>query len=123
MPGRFTVCDTLSGSKHNGALIFIEFENASATSLFRRVAGRRVSRCGARFEAGLSQVTDWLFRLDCARNWSEMERDFGIRQRRPLGLVVADRRSKVTPYDERAYFRLVEDSREGGWRQVIYWWS
>jgi DDE superfamily endonuclease len=46
------VCDTLSGSKRNGAFVLIEFEDASATSLFRRVAGRRVSRWGARVEAG-----------------------------------------------------------------------
>lgn len=93
------VCDTLSGSKRNGAFVLIEFEDAGEASLFRRVAGRRVSRWGARVEAGLSQVTDWLFRLDRARNSSEMERDFGTRQVRPLGLVVVGRRSEVTPYD------------------------
>jgi hypothetical protein len=93
------VCDMLSGSKRNGAFVFVEFEDASETSLFRRVVGRRVSRWGARVEAGLSQITDWLFRLDHARNSSEMERDFGTRQVRPLGLVVAGRRSEVTPYD------------------------
>jgi hypothetical protein len=93
------VCDTLSGSKRNGAFVFIEFEDASETSLFRRVAGRRASRWGARVEVGLSQITDWLFRLDRARNSREMERDFGTRQVRLLGLVVTARRSEVSPYD------------------------
>jgi hypothetical protein len=92
-------CDTLTGSRRNGAFVFIEFEDASETSLFKRPAGRRVSRWGSRVEAGLSQVTDWLFRLDRARNSSEMERDFGTRQVRPLGLVVAGRRSEVNLYD------------------------
>jgi hypothetical protein len=66
-------------------------------------ADRKVSRWGARVEAGLSQIADWLFRLDGARNTNEMEREFGSRQVRPVGLVVAGRRSEVTSYD---YARL-----------------
>jgi hypothetical protein len=93
------VCDTVSGSKRSGAFVFIEFEDAGESSLFRRSVGRRVSRWGRRVEAGLSQVTDWLFRLDRARNSSEMEREFGTRQVRPLGLVVVGRRMEVTSYD------------------------
>jgi hypothetical protein len=71
------VCDLITGSRLDGAFVLVEFEDASETSLFRAVAGRRVSRWGSRVEAGLSQITDWLFRLDSARNTDEMERDFG----------------------------------------------
>lgn len=97
------VCDVVTGSRLDGAFVFVEFEDASETSLFRRTADRKVSRWGARVEAGLSQVADWLFRLDGARNTNEMEREFGSRQVRPVGLVVAGRRSEVTSYD---YARL-----------------
>lgn len=93
------VCDVVTGSRLDGAFVLVEFEDASETSLFRAVAGRKVSRWGARAEAGLSQVTDWLFRLDGARNTNEMEREFGNRQVRPVGLVVAGRRSEVSSYD------------------------
>jgi hypothetical protein len=97
------VCDVVTGSRLDGAFVFVEFEDAGATSLFKAVAGRKVSRWGGRVEAGLSQVTDWLFRLDGARNSNEMEREFGNRHIRPVGLVVAGRRSEVSSYD---YTRL-----------------
>jgi hypothetical protein len=97
------VCDVVTGSRLDGAFVFVEFEDAGETSLFKAVAGRKVSRWGGRVEAGLSQVTDWLFRLDSARNTNEMEREFGNRQVRPVGLVVAGRRSEVSDYD---YTRL-----------------
>jgi Shedu protein SduA, C-terminal len=113
------VCDTVSGSKRTGGFVFVEFEDAGETSLFKSIEGRRVSRWGTRVEAGLSQVTDWLFRLDRARNSSEMEREFGTRQVRPLGLVVAGRRSEVTSYDlERLNWRS-EYSVIGGARIAI----
>src|ERR1700677_2967008 len=57
------VCDLVTGSKLDGAFVFIEFEDASATSLFRAAAGRKVSRWGNRVESGISQLTDWLFRI------------------------------------------------------------
>ena len=41
-------------------------------------------------------MTDWLFRRDRARDSSEMERDFGHRLVRSLGLVAAGRRSEVS---------------------------
>jgi hypothetical protein len=95
------VCDLVTGSKLDGAFVFVEFEDASKTSLFRAVRGRKVSRWGDRAESGISQVTDWLFRLDSARDSNEIEREFGSRAIRPLGLVVAGRRSEVTAYDAR----------------------
>jgi hypothetical protein len=113
------VCDVVTGSRLDGAFVFVEFEDASETSLFRAVAGRKVSRWGARVEGGLSQVTDWLFRLDGARNTSEMEREFGNRHVRPVGLVVAGRRSELTSYD---YARLKwrsENTVIGGSKIVI----
>jgi hypothetical protein len=92
-------CDLVTGSKLDAAFVFVEFEDASETSLFKAVSGRKVSRWGGRVEAGISQVTDWLFRLDSARNSLEMEREFGNRMIKPLGLVVVGRRSEITAYD------------------------
>jgi Domain of unknown function (DUF4263) len=94
------VCDLVTGSRMDGAFLFVEFEDASETRLFKAVKGRHTSRWGSRVEAGLSQVTDWLFRLDRARNTDELERDLGAWTVRPVGLVVAGRSSEVTAYDE-----------------------
>ena len=113
------VCDMVSGSRQSAGFVFVEFEDAGRASLFRQVSGRRVSRWGARVEAGISQVTDWLFRLDSARNSSEMERDFGHRHVRPLGLVVAGRRSEVSPYDQMRLNWRSEHTVVGGSKVVI----
>jgi hypothetical protein len=113
------VCDVVTGSRLDGAFVFVEFEDASATSIFRAVAGRKVSRWGARAEAGLSQVTDWLFRLDSARNTHEMEREFGNRQVRPVGLVVVGRRAEVSSYDALRLNWRSENTVIGGSRIAI----
>lgn len=113
------VCDMVSGSKRSAGFVFVEFEDAGRASLFRQVGGRRVSRWGVRVEAGVSQVTDWLFRLDGARNSSEMEREFGHRQVRPLGLIVAGRRSEVSPYDQMRLHWRSEHTVIGGSKVVI----
>ena len=113
------VCDMVSGSKQSAGFVFVEFEDAGRASLFRQVSGRRVSRWGVRVEAGISQVTDWLFRLDGARNSGEMEREFGQRQVRPLGLIVAGRRSEVSPYDQMRLNWRSEHTVIGGSKVVI----
>ncbi len=48
------------GVKH---YCFIEFEDASPSSLFRRIGKGRPS-FGARFEQGYSQIVDWFCKLD-----------------------------------------------------------
>lgn len=113
------VCDLVCGSRASGGFVLVEFEDAGRTSLFRAVSGRRVTRWGTRVEAGISQVSDWLFRLDSARNAQELERDFGSRQVRPLGLVVAGRRSEVSPYDRARLHWRSEHTVIGGSKLVI----
>jgi hypothetical protein len=97
------VCDVVTASRLDGAFVFVAFEDAGETRLFKAVARRKVSRWAGRVEVGLSQVTDWLFRVDNGRNSNEMKREFGNRQVRPVGLVVAGWRSEVSNYD---YTRL-----------------
>lgn len=99
--------------------MLVEFEDASRASLFRAGRGRRVSHWESRVEAGVSQVSDWLFRLDSARNSHELERDCGGRQVRPLGLVLAGRRSEVSPYDRVRLHWRSEHTVIGGSKLII----
>jgi hypothetical protein len=92
-------CDVVAGNPQDRAFVFIEFEDASQNSLFRRQAGRRNSHWGSRVEHGISQVIDWLFRITSEGPSASMERDFGTRHITPMGLVVAGRSEEVTPYD------------------------
>lgn len=57
-------CDVVAGSRRDGAFVFMEFEDASETSLFRRQRGRKNSHWGTRVEHGISQIVDWLFRIN-----------------------------------------------------------
>jgi hypothetical protein len=91
--------DLVTGDLSSGAFVFAEFEGAGESDLFRREAGRRVSRWGNRIKGAISQVTDWLFRLAQEQNSPTMERDLGVRNLHPVGLVVAGRSSEVDSYD------------------------
>src|SRR5271168_4941685 len=51
------VCDLVAGNFEDGAFVFIEFEDASETSLFRPQRGRKNTHWGTRVEHGISQVT------------------------------------------------------------------
>jgi hypothetical protein len=94
-------CDLVAGDLSTGAFVFAEFEGAGESDLFRREPGRRVSRWGNRVEGAISQVTDWLFRLAQEQNSPTMERDLGVQNPHPVGLVVAGRGSEVDTYDAR----------------------
>jgi antiviral defense system Shedu protein SduA len=91
--------DLVAGSLQDGAFVFVEFEDASPTSLFRRRQGRKNSHWGTRVERGISQVTDWLFRISSEGPSDRVERDFGARHVIPMGVVVVGRRAEVTAYD------------------------
>jgi len=113
------VCDLVTGSRADGAFVFAEFEDAAESSMFKQVAGRKVSRWGARVEAGISQVTDWLFRIDGARHSDELEREFGTRHVRPVGMVIAGRRSEIGAYDQARLKWRSENTVIGGSKIII----
>src|ERR1700730_15363670 len=96
--GDFT-CDLVVGNLDDGAFVFIEFEDAAKAGLFRSQPGRRNSHWGQRVEQGISQVTDWLFRISSEGSSDRMERDFGARHITIMALVVVGRSSEVNDYD------------------------
>jgi hypothetical protein len=55
-------CDLAVGNKARGEFCFVEFENAAPDSIFRR-AKKGVPDWAARFEHGLSQISDWFYHL------------------------------------------------------------
>jgi hypothetical protein len=96
--GDFT-CDLVAGDQSTKAFVFVEFEDASPTSLFQKITGRKNNLWATRVEHGVSQVIDWLFRISSEGTSNQMERDFGARQITPMGLVVVGRSSEVSAYD------------------------
>jgi Domain of unknown function (DUF4263) len=108
------VCDLVAGNIQDGAFVFVEFEDASKTSLFQPQRGRRNSRWGTRVEGGISQVTDWLFRIHTEQPSATIERDFGASNIACLGVVVVGRSHEVSPYDRRRLEWRSEHSIIGG---------
>jgi antiviral defense system Shedu protein SduA len=76
--GDFT-CDLVVGNLDDAAFVFIEFESAAQRTLFQSRPGRKNSHWGLRVEHGVSQVIDWLFRINTEGPSDRMERDFGAR--------------------------------------------
>jgi hypothetical protein len=93
------ICDLVSGSVRDAAFPCVEFEDAAENSLFRPQAGRRNSHWGTRADHGVSQVIDWLFRLSREDGSDQLQRDFGARHLRLMGLVVVGRSADVKEYD------------------------
>jgi hypothetical protein len=93
------VCDLVAGNVADGAFVLIEFEDAAATSLFRSKPNRRNNIWGQRVDEAVSQVMDWLFRIDSEGPSDQMLRDFGSRRVNTMGLIVVGRSSEVSPYD------------------------
>ncbi|MBV8055883.1 MAG: DUF4263 domain-containing protein [Deltaproteobacteria bacterium] len=96
--GDFT-CDLVAGSIRDKAFVCVEFEDAKQNSLFSPQAGRRNSHWGTRVEHGMSQVIDWLFRINGESGSDQLQRDFGARHLRLMGLVIVGRSDDLSEYD------------------------
>jgi hypothetical protein len=57
-------CDLLVGEWETGSYCFIEFEDASATSIFEKQGKKATRGWARRFDQGCSQIIDWLHKLD-----------------------------------------------------------
>jgi hypothetical protein len=93
------VCDLVVGNLDDGAFVLIVFEDAGRNSLFRPKPKRKNSVWGQRVEQAVSQLSDWLFRLNSEGPSDQMERDFGVRRINVMGLIVVGRSIDVTQYD------------------------
>ena len=58
------VCDLVIGNSETNDYCFVEFENATADSIFIKKKGRYESYYTCRFEQGYSQVADWFYQLN-----------------------------------------------------------
>jgi hypothetical protein len=112
------ICDLVSGSVRDAAFTSVEFEDAAENSLFRPQAGRRNSHWGTRADHGVSQVIDWLFRISREDGSDQLQRDFGARHLRLMGLVVVGRSADVKEYD-----RVRLESPEFGIASFMLWFS
>jgi hypothetical protein len=79
---------------------FIEFEDASPESIFRKEGKKGTLAWASRFEKGYSQIIDWFWKLDdLARTDTLRHRFEGAKSIRYYGLLVIGRASHLEPLE------------------------
>ena len=89
--GRFQ-CDLVLGHSKRLHYLYVEFEGAGPTSVFKPVAKRRSKRLGDAFNAGLGQVPEWFWWNSMAPNADIIQKEFRGRYAANAGLLVLGQR-------------------------------
>lgn len=87
--------DLLLGNKCEGEFCVVEFEDGSEDSIFKKQPRRGNPEWSARFEHGISQITDWFYNLDDYKGTRGFAKTFGNGYIRFSGLLVIGRDSSL----------------------------
>ncbi|MFI5398923.1 MAG: Shedu immune nuclease family protein [Candidatus Binatia bacterium] len=90
--------DLLVGDARASAYCFVEFEDATQSSVFQD-GGRSVPYWSQRFLSGYSQLVDWFWKLDDFRATADFTSRFGNRSAQFAGFLVVGRSRYVRPVD------------------------
>lgn len=108
--------DLVVGDSVNKAYCFIEFEDATRTSIFINKKGRSTPVWSPRFERGFSQIVDWFWKIDDFKNTVQFRSVFGSETIEVYGMLIIGRDSFLTDIDKaRLNWRsnkVVVDSRK-----------
>lgn len=108
--------DLAIGDSRRGEYCFVEFEDASPGSIFRKAGKKSTLEWSPRFDHGYSQIVDWFWKLhDIARSETERAR-FGHNDHFDYyGLLVVGRNREIDGLEEARFkwrrSRCVVDSR------------
>ncbi len=86
-------CDQVVGDSQRKIFGFIEWEDATTTSLFRRQGQKASPEWSSRVEGAFSQVLDWFWKLDDMAATQDFTARFGAPQMSYFGLIVIGRDS------------------------------
>ena len=82
--------DLVVGDSQNHQYCFVEFEDAAATSIFKK-SSRATPDWSHRFEHGFSQIIDWILWLDNQRGTAAYTSRFGVSPIQFVALLVIGR--------------------------------
>ncbi len=85
-------CDIVVGDSRRQCYGFVELEEAMDTSIFHRQGKKATPEWSRCFEHGISQITDWFWKLDDMASTDDFEARFGRRRAFYFGLLVVGRR-------------------------------
>lgn len=113
--GDFT-CDLVVGDSTQGCYCFVEFEDASPTSIFRSVPNRATPEWSPRFERGFSQIVDWFWKLDDMKNTLDYRNRFEKDDILYYGMLIIGRSNSMNAKQENRLrwrlSRVLVDSRQ-----------
>lgn len=96
-------CDLVVGDSHSHNYCFVEFEDASPTSVFTKRRGKTTPEWSARFDHGFSQILDWFVVLEDQKRTGLLRSRFGVEVIQYVGLLVIGRRQYL---DDHLYERM-----------------
>lgn len=84
-------CDLVIGDSTRAWYCFVEFENASPTSIFEKKPPKTTPEWATRFEHGFSQIVDWFWKLEDMKLTIDLQSRFDANFIRYQGLLVIGR--------------------------------
>lgn len=83
--------DLAIGDSETKTFCFVEFEDATTTSIFRKRDKKFTPEWSPRFEHGFSQIVDWFWKLDDMSRTADFKNKFGADYVKYHGLLVLGR--------------------------------
>lgn len=83
--------DLVVGSSTKHHYFFIEFEDATKDSIFKKISQKSTSEFSRRFEHGYSQIIDWFYLLNDVSKTRQYETTFGHSSIKYDGILVVGR--------------------------------
>jgi len=93
--------DLVVGDSVTNAYCFIEFEDATANSIFVSKAGKSTPEWSPRFDRGFNQIVDWFWKLNDFEMTQEFENRFNSRYIDYMGLLIIGRDRYLEPREKR----------------------
>ena len=94
------VCDLVIGNAETNDYCFVEFENATADSIFTKKKGRYESYYTCRFEQGYSQIADWFYQLNDVSD-SQMTKRFENPRINYYGILIIGRSATLSDNEKK----------------------
>jgi len=88
--------DSAVGDTREQQYCFIEFEDATKTSIFKKKASKSTPEWSDRFDHGCSQIIDWILWLENQKHTVSYTQRFGVGEIHFVGLHVVGRDRYVT---------------------------
>ncbi len=92
--GDFTT-DLAIGDSQTKTFCFVEFEDATATSIFRKQGKKLTPEWSPRFEHGFSQIVDWFWKLDDMSRSTDFRSRFRADYIRYYGVLILGRSTEL----------------------------